>query len=119
MNSPPTDVERRWHTSDSHAQNLTMASRRKSLIDSGLVGSTEGFRESRRCPRDTYSESYITEYILIHEYDPFTSPCRGHLPDAPKTLASQQQPDVNYIQVLEKVDFPPLGGTVQGKSIEG
>ena len=46
------------------------------MIDSGLVGSTEfsihyfhreGFRESRRCSRDTYPESYVTEYILIHE----------------------------------------------------
>ena len=27
----------------------------------------EGFRESRRCSRDTYPESYITEYILIYE----------------------------------------------------
>ena len=34
------------------------------LIDSGLVGSTvwEGYRESRRCSRDTYPESYITKY---------------------------------------------------------
>ena len=35
------------------------------VIDSGLVGSTdfwEGFRESRRCSRDTHPESYITEY---------------------------------------------------------
>ena len=27
----------------------------------------EGYRESRRCSRDTYPESYITEYILIYE----------------------------------------------------
>jgi len=27
----------------------------------------EGFRESRRCSRDTYPESYITKYILIYE----------------------------------------------------
>ena len=27
----------------------------------------EGFRESRRCSRDTCQESYITEYILIYE----------------------------------------------------
>ena len=27
----------------------------------------EGFRESGRCSRDTYPESYITEYILIYE----------------------------------------------------
>ena len=27
----------------------------------------EGFRESRRCSRDTYPESYIAEYILIYE----------------------------------------------------
>jgi len=28
---------------------------------------TEGFRESRRCSRDTYPESYITEYTLVYE----------------------------------------------------
>ena len=27
----------------------------------------EGFRESRRCSRDTYPESYITKYILTYE----------------------------------------------------
>ena len=37
------------------------------VIDSGLVGSTEGCRESRRCTRDTFPESYITEYNLIYE----------------------------------------------------
>ena len=39
------------------------------MIDSGLVGSTdwEGYHESRRCSRDTYPESYITEYTLVYE----------------------------------------------------
>ena len=33
-----------------------------------MVGSLwEGFRESRRCSRDTYPESYITEYVLIYD----------------------------------------------------
>ena len=27
----------------------------------------EGFRESRRCSRDTYPESYITEFTLVYE----------------------------------------------------
>ena len=27
----------------------------------------EGFRESRRCSRDTYLESYTTEYALVYE----------------------------------------------------
>jgi len=38
------------------------------LIDSGLVGSTafwEGYRESRRCSRDSYPESYITKYTIV------------------------------------------------------
>jgi len=46
------------------------------VIDSGLVGSAsrdhtlagplwEGYRESRRCSRDTYTESYITKYTSI------------------------------------------------------
>ena len=41
------------------------------MIDSVLVGSTkfswEGSRERRRCSRDTYSNSYITEYTSVHE----------------------------------------------------
>ena len=40
------------------------------VIDSGLVGSMdfwEGYRESRRCSRDTYPESYITKYTLVYE----------------------------------------------------
>ena len=50
------------------------------VMDSGLIGSTdflfitstwawEGFGESRRCSRDTYPESYITEYSLVYEDD--------------------------------------------------
>ena len=27
----------------------------------------EGFHESRRCSRDTYPDSYVTEYIPIYE----------------------------------------------------
>ena len=36
------------------------------LIKSSL-SFREGFRESRRCSKDTYPESYITECILIYE----------------------------------------------------
>ena len=32
-----------------------------------VVWQWEGFREGRRCSRDTYPESYITECILIYE----------------------------------------------------
>ena len=36
------------------------------MIDSGLVGLLwEGCRESRRCSRDTYPESYIAKYTSI------------------------------------------------------
>jgi len=48
------------------------------VIDSGLVCAQrifhsshpqghEGYRESRRCSRDTYLESYITKYTLVYE----------------------------------------------------
>ena len=37
------------------------------VIDSGLVGIWGGFRESIRCSRDTYQESYITEYTSVYE----------------------------------------------------
>jgi len=36
-------------------------------VESDLVGSTEGFCESRRCSWDTYPESYITEYTSVCE----------------------------------------------------
>ena len=29
----------------------------------------QGFRESRRYPKDTYAESYITKYTLVYEKD--------------------------------------------------
>jgi hypothetical protein len=29
----------------------------------------EGFRESRRCSRHTYLESYITDHIIIYEVE--------------------------------------------------
>jgi len=35
------------------------------LIDSGLVGSTKGYHESRRCSRDTYPESYTNKHTSI------------------------------------------------------
>ena len=34
----------------------------------------EGFRESRRCSRDTYPESYITKYTCIRRYHTFSLP---------------------------------------------
>ena len=38
------------------------------IIDSGLIGLTVGgFRESRRCLRDTYPGSYTIEYTLVYE----------------------------------------------------
>ena len=38
------------------------------VIDSGLVGSTEGYLKSRRCSKDTYPESYNTKYTSILIY---------------------------------------------------
>jgi len=45
----------------------TLISRESVFIDSGLVSTLmgplwEGYHESRSCSRDTYPESYITEY---------------------------------------------------------
>ena len=39
----------------------------REMIDSGLVDSTEGYHESRRCSRDTHPESYIFSSILVYE----------------------------------------------------
>ena len=42
------------------------ACRIHTLIDHTLVGPLwEGYRESRRCSRDTYPESYITKYTSV------------------------------------------------------
>jgi len=30
-------------------------------------GHGEGFRESKKCSKDTYPESYITDYTLVYE----------------------------------------------------
>ena len=52
----------------------------------GWLHGWEGFRESRRCSRETYPESYITEYILMYEdYHHFfedvpASGCAQHVP---------------------------------------
>ena len=40
---------------------------RRTAVDSARLSLWEGFRESRRCSRDTYPASYITEHILIYE----------------------------------------------------
>ena len=63
------------------------------MIDSRLVGSTcssfipsqghEGFRESRRCCRDTYTELCITEYIPINEGITCAQSACPPSPDAP------------------------------------
>ena len=49
----------------SHCQAKT-AHIRQSRPESGLVFLWEGFRESRRCSRDTYPEWYITEYTSVY-----------------------------------------------------
>ena len=43
------------------------ASRASSPSSSSFFGTDFWYRESRRCSRDTYPESYITEYVLIYE----------------------------------------------------
>ena len=74
------------------------------MIDSGLVGSTdfwEGFRESRRCSRDTYPESFITEYTLVYEDKPRTQDAA----EAKKAWGAERTeglPEFDYV-VLDKV----------------
>ena len=46
-------IERIWQMQDSHGHLMALDCRQMPW---------EGFRESRRCSRDTYPESYITEY---------------------------------------------------------
>jgi len=40
------------------------------LSETFRVSLAEGFRESKRCSRDTYPESYITEETLVYEENP-------------------------------------------------
>ena len=44
------------------------------VIASGLVGSTDGYHESRRCSGDTYPESYITKYTSIRRQSSLLGP---------------------------------------------
>jgi len=69
------------------------------MIDSGLW---EGFRESRRCSRDTYPESYITEYILIYEDKIPASPSQPFSPSLSRTDAPPQDP---WSRALVEVPF--------------
>ena len=50
----------------------------------------EGFRESRRCSRDTYPESYITEYTLVYA-DKTVRLCAFNASDG-TTVAAMQGP---------------------------
>jgi len=59
------------------------------VIDPGLVGSTdfdswEGCRESRRCSRDTYPDSYVTRYTSIRR-----KRARAHHIGEPKQTATE------------------------------
>jgi len=47
------------------------------MIDSGRW---EGFRESKRCLRDTHPESYITKYVLIYEDEMVGACCCSSFP---------------------------------------
>ena len=66
---------------ENHLSQLTAASERNSMsaqilhieflgVPAQDVNSDRlrvGFRESRRCSRDTYPESYITEHTVVYE----------------------------------------------------
>jgi len=49
-----------WYTKKNTT--LTCYGGYRCSITSGMIDSWEGYRESRRCSRDTYPESYITKY---------------------------------------------------------
>ena len=37
----------------------------------------KGFHESRRCSRDTYTDSYFTKYPLVYDDKPYCRPSKG------------------------------------------
>ena len=73
------------------------------LIDSGLVG----YRESRRCSRDTYPESYITKYTRI----PRLWAPRARALRTQQLKAVSRKPGLNRALVAPK---PPQGVLVCG-----
>ena len=40
-----------------------------------VSGGWEGYRESRKCSRETYPESYITKYTSIRKFHSFSARC--------------------------------------------
>ena len=71
-------------------------------------------------PSRTCNESKEEEKKIGITFGTASDACRG---GRWRTPPLHQQPDVNYFQVFDKVDFPctvsPGEDTVQGKSIEG
>ena len=61
----------------------------------------KGFRESRRCSRDPFPESYITEYVLIYEDKPLN----------PKQSVKASVPPSTFIAVASVifVNIGPYG----------
>jgi len=94
---------------------------KESVIDSGW----EGYRESRRCSRDTYPEKYITKYTSIRrEHDkPVTA--RFRLPGRPEgdvRVGGGGAPEFGLalepfrIQVIKIPGFVPGGGPATPES---
>ena len=87
------------------------------VIDSGSVGSTnfEGCRESRRCSRDTYPESYITKYTSIQRKTllNFFRICGTDLHEVAVLVAPARVLEVHFLAV------PALGLRVHGLELGG
>ena len=69
---PPTLTSwSRWGVSLQRAWSYLGDRLRAGWLNGLFIHHWEGFRESRRCSRDAYPESYITEHILIYEEKKF------------------------------------------------
>jgi hypothetical protein len=72
-----------------------------------------GFRESRRCSRDTYPESYISEYILIYEDNrraaSASQQCRQVCPTRPTGVSDTRPRTQRRIRQLRARDAAPVG----------
>ena len=70
----------------------------------------EGLRESRRCSRDTYPDSCITEYILIYEdhLTAFVFQVTG-LAEGERIYSVRFQGDVGYVVTFRQVMVWGLG----------
>jgi len=77
--------------------------------DHTLVGPLwEGYHESRRCSRDTYPESYITEYTLVYEDESFKLfPPRSAAAQPPRVASTSSSLLLSSLELSDTKVYEP------------